>query len=190
MKRRGINRLHWKFIADRRGGVMIEFAFIMPLIIFVMLAGVDLVRFAMLQQKLDRAAVTLADVTSQYETLSTTQVDQIFDSVANVIKPFTLGPNGQVIISSVSKTGANAVVVDWQRFGPGSAPSVASSLGTAGSNATLPSGFVVKDGENAIISEVVYDFKPLLFSQIVAPRRVEHSSLFRPRFNALSTLTP
>ena len=189
MKRSGFDRLRRKFIDDRRGGVMIEFAFIMPVLVFVMLAGVDFVRFAMLQQKLNRAAVTLADVTSQYQSLSTTQVDQIFDAVANVIRPFPLGPNGQVIITSVSKTGTNPVVVDWQRFGPGTAPAV-SKLGVAGANATLPAGFIVKTGESAIVAEVFYDFTPLLISQLLPPRRVEHSAIFRPRFDALSTLSP
>jgi len=189
MKRSWFHRLRQAFIEDRQGGVMIEFAFMMPILVFVMLAGVDLVRFAMLQQKLSRAAVTLADVTSQYQSLSVAQVDQIFDAVTYVIAPFPLGPNGQVIISSISKTGTNPVVVDWQRFGPGTASAV-SNYGVAGGNATLPAGFTVNAGESAVVAEVFYDFTPLLFPQVLPPRRVEHSSLFRPRFDALSTLAP
>ena len=168
---------------------MIEFAFIMPILVFVMLAGVDLVRFAMLHQKLNRAAVTLADVTSQYQSLSVGQVNQIFDAVEHVIAPFPLGANGQVVISSISKTGTNPVVVDWQRFGPGTAPAV-SNYGVAGGNATLPVGFTVEAGQSVIAAEVFYDFEPLLFPQILPPRRVEQTAFFRPRFDALSTLAP
>jgi len=175
-------------IEDRRGGVMIEFAFIMPVLIFVMLAGVDLVRFAMLQQKLNRAAVTAADLVSQYQTMSTTQLDQLLLAVEHVIDPFPLGANGQVIVSSISRVDdPDPVLVDWQRLGTGTA-TVASQFGVAGGNATLPAGFTVDGGDNLITAEVFYDFEPLLFSFILPPRRVEHRAMFRPRFGALSTL--
>lgn len=177
-------------IEDRRGGVMIEFAFIMPVLIFVMLAGVDLVRFAMLQQKLNRAATTMADLVSQYQTMSENQLSQLFLAVENVITPFPLGASGQVIVSSISRaTDPDPVLVDWQRFGPGTATAT-SKFGAQGGNATLPAGFTVNGGESVIVSELFYDFKPLMFSFILPPRRVEHRAMFRPRFGTLSALAP
>lgn len=175
-------------IEDRSGGVLIEFAFIMPILIFFMLAGVDLVRFAMLQQKLSRAVVTTADLVAQYESMSTTQLDQLLLAVEHVIKPFPLGASGQVVVSSISRvTDPDPVLVDWQRFGPGGATAT-SNFGVAGGNATLPAGFTVAGGESVIAAEVFYDFEPLLFAFMVPARRVEHLSMFRPRFGALSTL--
>jgi Flp pilus assembly protein TadG len=167
---------------------MVEFAFIMPIMIFVMLAGVDLVRFAMLQQKLNRAAVTMADLVSQYQSMSAIQLDQLLNAVEHVIDPFPLGASGQVIVSSISRADdPDPVLVDWQRFGSGTATAV-SSFGVAGGNATLPAGFTVDGGDNMIAAEVFYDFEPLLFTFILPPRRVEHRAMFRPRFGALSTL--
>jgi len=177
-------------IEDCRGGVMIEFAFIMPVLIFFMLAGVDLVRFAMLQQKLTRAATTTADLVAQYETMSTTQLDQLLLAIEHVIQPFPLGASGQVLVSSVSRVDAGSpVLVDWQQPGPGGI-TVTSNFGTAGNNATLPAGFTVDGGESVIVAEVFYDFEPLLFEFMVPARRVEHQAMFRPRFGTLSTLTP
>jgi Flp pilus assembly protein TadG len=183
-------RLRRGFFADRRGTVMVEFAIALPILMFVMLAGVDLVRFAMLQQKLNRAAVTIADLVSQYQTISTTQLDQIFLAMEHIISPFPLGPNGQVIVSSVSREDVgDPVLVTWQRLGPGTA-TAASNFGTPGNNATLPAGFTVAAGENVIVAEVFYDFEPLLFESVLPSRRVEHSSLYRPRFGSLSAMTP
>ena len=183
-------RCLWRgLIEDRRGGVLIEFAFIMPLLLFVMLAGVDLVRFAMLQQKLDRAAVTMADLVSQYDTMSTTQLDQLFLAIEHVIEPFPLGANGRVIVSSISRVDVpDPVLVDWQRFGAGSATAT-SDFGVGGGNATLPTGFTVNAGESVIVAEVFYDFEPLIFEFILPARRVQHRALFRPRFGTLSTLS-
>lgn len=175
-------------IEDCRGGVLIEFAFIMPVLLFVMLAGVDLVRFAMLQQKLDRATVTLADLVSQYTSMSATQLDQLFLAVEHVVEPFPLGASGRAIVSSISRVDTpDPVLVDWQRFGAGTATAI-SGFGVAGGNATLPTGFVVNAGESVIVAEVFYDFEPLIFAFVLPPRRVTHRSMFRPRFGSLSTL--
>ena len=132
----------------------------------------------------------MADLVSQYETMSVTQLDQLFLAVEHVIAPFPLGASGQVIVTSVSRAeDPDPVLVDWQRFGPGTV-TVASNFGLPGANANLPSGLTVDGGESLIAAEVFYDFEPLLFSFILPPRRVEHNSIFRPRFGALSTLAP
>jgi len=188
MTRSWLKWLRRGLIEDRRGGVMIEFAFIMPLLVLVMLAGVDLVRFAMLQQKLTRAATTSADLVAQYQTMSATQLDQLLLAIEHVIEPFPLGTSGQVIVSSISRvTDPDPVLVDWQRFGPGGI-TVTSNFGVAAGNATLPAGFTVNGGESVIVAEVFYDFEPLMFSSLVPARRVEHLAMFRPRFGTLSTL--
>ncbi len=190
MTRSVLKWLRRGLIEDRRGGVMIEFAFIMPLLVLVMLAGVDIVRFAMLQQKLTRAATTSADLVAQYQTMSATQLDQLLLAIEHVIDPFPFGASGQVIVSSISRaTAAAPVLVSWQQFGPGGI-SVTSNFGVTGGNATLPTGFIVNAGENVIAAEVFYDFEPLMFSTLVPARRVEHQAMFRPRFGALTTLTP
>ena len=175
-------------IEDRRGTVMVEFAVILPILIFVMLAGVDLVRYAMLQQKLSRATVTMADLVSQYQTMSTTQLDQLFLAMEHVIAPFPMDTSGVVIVSSISRVDVgDPVLVDWQRSGAGTA-SASSNFGTSGNTATLPSGFTVAAGESVIVAEMFYDFEPLLFEAVLPARRVEHQAMFRPRFGVLSTL--
>ncbi|HEX9791023.1 MAG TPA: TadE/TadG family type IV pilus assembly protein [Kiloniellales bacterium] len=177
-------------IDDRRGGVMVEFAMIIPILVFVLLAGVDVVRFAMLQQKLSRAATSMADLVAQYPTMSQTQLDQLFLSVQHIITPFPLGSSGRVIVSSISKADvASPVVVDWQRFGAGTASAV-SAFGVQGGNAVLPAGFSVDAGQGLIVAEIFYDFDPLLNTAVVPPRRVTHNAIFRPRFGALSALAP
>ncbi len=178
------------FVKDRRGGVMVEFAFMMPVLVLVMLAGVDIIRFAMLQQKLNRAAVTMADLVSQYTTMSETQLDQLFLAIDPVIAPFDLGSNGRVIVSSISKAdAASPILVDWQRAEAGTATAT-SNFGAEGGPATLPAGFTLDAGENLIVAEVFYDFAPLLYPVLVPPRRVEHHAMFRPRFGVLSALSP
>ncbi|MFQ5775027.1 MAG: TadE/TadG family type IV pilus assembly protein [Kiloniellaceae bacterium] len=178
-----------RFRNDRRGGVLVEAGIIMPLIVFVILAGVEVGRFALLQQKLTRTAVSMADLVAQAEELSTTDLNNLFQAVQFVVRPFEFGPRGLVIISSISATGNDPPVIDWQRSGAGSY-SASSNLGTEGNPAILPEGFVVRSGESVIFAEVVYNFQPLLFPQLLGPQELRHRALFRPRFGALSSLQP
>ena len=190
MVRSFLIKLRRGLIDDRRGGVMVEFAMIIPILLFVLLAGVDVVRFAMLQQKLSRAATSMADLVAQYPSMSQTQLDQLFLSVEHVITPFPLGASGRVVVSSISKADSvSPVLVDWQRFGAGTAAAV-SEFGVEGATATLPAGFTVDAGDGLIVAEIFYDFVPLLDTSVVPPVRVVHHALFRPRFGALTALAP
>ncbi|MGH6915090.1 MAG: TadE/TadG family type IV pilus assembly protein, partial [Geminicoccales bacterium] len=101
------------FVGDRRGGIMIEAAVIMPFLVFVMLGGVEIVRFALLQQKLNRTAVSMADLVAQAETLSEDQLNSLFSAAQFVAQPFDIGDSGAVIVSSISATGSNPPVIDW-----------------------------------------------------------------------------
>jgi len=172
---------------DQRGSVLVEMAFILPILVTMMLAGVELSRYVLLQQKLDAIAITTADLVSQREEISAATVDQIFAAAGHVIAPFTFGADGIVMVTSVSASGGNGPRVDWQRSGGGML-SASSTIGTPGGAATLPAGFQVRDGENAIISEVFYNYSPLLQTAFFTSTQTYHRALFRPRFGDLAQL--
>lgn len=174
-------------VNDRRGSIITDTALMLPVLLALLMGGIEVTRFALLQQKLNRAAVSMADLVAQSETLTAADLNSLFAAVQFVVAPFDTGIQSLVIVSSISATSGNPPIVDWQRLGAGSATAT-SDLGVEGANATLPAGFLVRDGESVIFAEVVYDFEPLLFTEFMASRRVKHTALFRPRFGALSTL--
>ena len=65
---------------------------------------------------------------------------------------------------------------------------VGSAVGSPGGAATLPAGFLVRDGENAIIAEVFFNYSPLLQTAFLSDSQIYHRSFFRPRFGSLSQL--
>lgn len=176
-------------VRDRRGVVLPETAILMPVLITMMLAGYDVARFALLQQKLSRVAVTTSDMVAQGETISVPQIDIIFTATSTMVQPFAAGASQRVIVSSVSAVGAAPPKLDWQRTGGGTLTGVTSKIGTVvNANVTLPTGFLVRDGENAIIAEVYYDFKPTFMPVLVPPNVLYHRAIFRPRVGSLSVL--
>lgn len=50
------------FLRDSRASILVEFAIIAPILIMMLLGGVELGRFILLDQKLDRTAMTVADL--------------------------------------------------------------------------------------------------------------------------------
>ena len=59
-----------------------------------------------------------------------------------------------------------------------------------GGTATLPAGFTLRDGETAIFAEVIYDYKPFVVPDLIGNTILRHRASFRPRFGALSALSP
>lgn len=176
------------FRRDIRGSLFIEAGIVIPVLVIMTLGGVEIARYALLQQKLDRLAMTTSDMVSQSETISIPELDAILTASSSIMKPFAFGSDGVVIISSVSATGALPPKVDWQRSGGGTMTGMVSQLGVANQNATLPAGFLVKSTENAIFAETYYQFTPMFLSSLISPGLIYHRAVFRPRQSPLTTL--
>jgi Flp pilus assembly protein TadG len=175
--------------AGTRGNVVIEFALVVPVLMMMMLASAELARYVLLHQKMDRVATTVSDLVARAETISESQMADIFTAVQEVAEPFQLGDIGVVVVSSISNMDGTGPVIAWQRSGGGSY-SAASKLGSEGDTPKLPTGFQVREGETAIISEVFFDFEPFLSELIVPPQTIYRSAHHRPRLGTLDTIEP
>jgi len=175
----------------RAGNVAVEFALAAPVLLLMMLASAELGRFVILHQKVDRVATTISDLVARAETISESQLDDIFTAAGQVASPFDLPNLGVVFVSSVTNPSGDGkgAIVAWQRSGGGSY-SASSQLGAEGDEASLPAGFEVREGETAIISEAYYDFSPFLSELIVEPQEVYRNAHHRPRLGTLDEIEP
>ena len=182
-------RLPARMLHDARGMVMAEAAVSLSVLAVILLGGLEIGRYVLLTQKLDRVAATVADVAAEGQTISVSDIDNLFAASNDILKPFSLGAAGAVIVSSVSATGANPPKVDWQQSGGGTL-SVGSAIGVAGGDADLPPDLTVRSGEEVIVGEVYYNFTPWLAPQVVPARQLYHRAFYRPRQGSLTTLQP
>ena len=171
------------------GNVAVEFALALPVLLLMMLGSAELARFVILHQKVDRVAVTMSDLVSRAETVSESDLDDIFVAAGQVAQPFDIGNLGVVIVSSVTNPDGAGPVVAWQRSG-GGALSATSQLGIEGEAASLSADFEVRQGETAIIAEVFYDFEPFLSEVVVAPQTIYRRAHHRPRLGTLEAVEP
>ncbi len=175
---------------DRRGAAMAELAAAMPVLVILLLGGVEISRFAMLNQKIDRLATTMGDLVAQADTLTESDVDKVFLAAEHVAWPFPVKTKAAIIISSISiPPDQTAARLTWQKFSSGGiSAAVTSKIGSIGATPALPSGMVVTGANTLIVSEVYFDFEPMFVGQLMSAHRIYHRAFFRPRVGSLTTL--
>lgn len=182
----GIRRLIAALSRNSKGSILIELALVVPALMVLVSGGFEVTRYALLYQKVNRIAVSMADLVSQAKTISESDLTGLFDAVTHIAAPFDVTDNGDVIITSVSLQSGHPTI-NWQRSGGGNYVGT-SRIGSPGGLATLPSGFVVHDGDTVIIAEAFYNYSPAIFSDIVSPSVVYNVAYFRPRLGTLDTV--
>lgn len=169
------------------GATAVEFALAAPMLIMLMLASAELARFVILNQKLDRVAISTSDLVARAETISESKLVDILIAAEQVAQPFDLAASGRVIVSSIVNEDGDGPTIAWQRSDDGTLDA-SSKVGQDGGAASLPEGFEVREGETAIISEVFFSFEPFLSELIVEPQTVYKRAHHRPRLGTLEDI--
>jgi TadE-like protein len=179
------------FLRNQRGIAAMELAIMAPILLALLLGGVEISRFLDINAKSDMVCTTLGDFVAREKatTLTNAEITNLFSAAALVMNPYGFGTNGLVIISSVTQTGApsgsNPPKVSWQRTGGGSYAG-SSRIGTPGGNASMPVGFAMAAGDNVIVSEVFYNYTTLFGTHVISNVVLYKVSYYRPRLGSLS----
>ncbi len=176
-----------RLIACTRGVAATEFAIALPFLMVTMMGAIEVSRYVIIHQKLEKVAYTISDVVSQSDTVTTAQLSQAVQAAATIMQPYDFSPNGIVFISSVYQNGANAPTVRWQYSGGGTL-SRTSEIGVVGAVAAMPNGLTLNASDNVIISEVFFRYEPFLTGGIFAnDQELYKVTIFKPRLGALTT---
>jgi Flp pilus assembly protein TadG len=141
-------------LRESRGNALVEVALTFPMLLVLLIGGVETARYILLVQKMDKAVVTVADLVSQEKEVTNGQLADLFTSVNFVLSPHAIGSNGAVLVSSVKRDiGQTGSRVVWQRQGVGTM-AVSSTLDGENQSATLPAGMTLREDESVIVAEV------------------------------------
>lgn len=111
-----------RLLADTSGVVIIEFAFSMPLVLFIALYGMEVGNLALTNLRVSQAALNLADNASRVgldSGLPTVQlreidVNDVLEGARKFGHPFKLAENGRITVSSLVND-AGQQRLQWQR---------------------------------------------------------------------------
>ncbi|WP_264046482.1 TadE/TadG family type IV pilus assembly protein [Methylobacterium flocculans] len=190
-----------RFASDRRGVALVEFAFVLPLLILLSVVAFDLIRYVIYMRKVELAASTIADLVARNDTGTITQTDlQAIARAQLVIFPeaMTAARDSNTSVWSLLKWTLSGVqfrkpptcltnctyvaTVAWSAGlkRPCLTP-LTSVANTAGpSPTTLPSetfgpGFLV-------VADVVFSYKPLIAQSVVGSIDIAKSFYVAPRY--------
>jgi hypothetical protein len=174
----------------------IEFALSLPILITLVLGLGDGTYFLLVSERTDRIAYSVTDIVTQYQSITLANLSTIFMAAPQLMKPFTFGSNGTVIVTSVWQPPGGVPTVCWQYSGGGSLSGMTSKVGpannssancTGGPAATLPNGLTLNDNDNVIISEVYYNFKPLFLNVgPIGSYLLYRVAVYKPRLSLLT----
>jgi Flp pilus assembly protein TadG len=206
MGNRYLHLLH-RLRRDARGVSVVEFALILPLLITIGAGGLELINYALANQKLERIASITADNVAR-NTLAPSERSFVdtFAGGEEIAAPFNFAANGKVIMTGVigvSVSGAIVGKVVWQRCS-GSLAGITSTVGAQpanvnlwadGPNATLPGNVTLLQNQLVVISEAAYRYEPLIsLAQLPAASSnngiVRQRSIFVSRGQAFPYVTP
>jgi Flp pilus assembly protein TadG len=177
-------RRFWK---EESGVAAIEFGLTISILIVILMGCFEAGRYILLNQKLDRTSTSVVDLIAQADNVTAGVLSDTYAAADEQTRPFDLAGHGRVVVSSVYKPDTSSAKVQWQCAGGGSYTSAASSIGSEGGDAAMPTTFSVDVGENIVVAEVFYDYEPFLFEGLFQPAIIRHTSFMRPRGSLLVT---
>nr|WP_276309832.1 TadE/TadG family type IV pilus assembly protein [Phenylobacterium deserti] len=157
---------------DERGGAVVEFALILPIMLLVLLATVELVQAAEAQRRTSHVAYAIADVVTQSARVTDNDLRVIFTGGTLLMEPLPAATLGQRIIS-VTADQNGQITTDWVSQAPQGA--------YAGTQpATVPYG-TLPPGVTAIVADVSYTFHPGVKAVMPDGFRLQKRAVLMPR---------
>jgi Flp pilus assembly protein TadG len=159
---------------DERGVSAVEFAMILPLMLTLYLGAVEISQGVAIDRKVTLTTRTIADLTSQAQTVTNTDVTNILNASAQVIMPYD-ATKLTATVSQVKIDANSSATIDWSCTLNGTKHSV-------GSGVTLPSALVVAN-TYLIWSEVSYSYKPTIGYVVTGTLNLADQIYMRPRIS-------
>lgn len=136
---------------DVQGTALIEFAILLPILVLLFLGGYQLADAITCKRKVMITTRAVADLTSQYSSVSDGQIDRILGASTQIMAPYAAG-NAQLRVTQVTTDALGVPKVSWSRG------LRATALGT-GSAFNLPLAMRIPN-TSVIYAETVYNYEP------------------------------
>lgn len=163
-----------RFAGDARGVSAVEFALILPLMMTLYLGGAEVTQAITANRKVTLVSRTVADLVSQYSTVTSADLTNILNASSAIISPFTASKLATTV-SAVNIDNSGKATVSW------SATLNGTKRGT-GSSVTLPAALAVPN-TSLIMTEAQYTYTPAIGYVISGELALKDQMYMRPRLS-------
>ncbi len=180
--KRSSRRLSRRFLCNDRAIAAVEFALMLPLMLFVFVGVAEVGEAVEISRKVTITTRIVTDLVTQYATVSGTTLTTVLGASSAVIAPYSA--NNLVITVSEISTDANGnATVTWSSTLNGTA------LAT-GAKFTLPSA-LDQPNISLIYGQVTYSFTPVLGYKIIGTIPITDHIYMSPRLtNCIADTAP
>ena len=160
------------FKTCRTGTAAVEFALALPVLLVIILGGYQMAEATSAYRKTTLTARTVADLTTQYTTMTSDDVSTVLNASAQVMAPFDTS-SLVIVLTEYSTSVAGVSTVTWSKSLNGT-PLV------AGTVAVLPAS-VAQVGTSIVLSQVTYSFMPVIAYKLTGPFKISSQLFMNPR---------
>ncbi len=154
MRRLWASGLAARWRADKRGVAAIEFAFTVPVLLVVYLAGFEISQAMATYRKVSDTTVELANVAAQYTTMGCLDVTSVMNASSQIMAPYPT-QNLTIVVSEITTDNNKVATVLWSKT-----ENCAAGL-AQGSVVTLPPG-LASPSTNYILVQTSYLYNPIV----------------------------
>ncbi|NIA70230.1 pilus assembly protein [Pelagibius litoralis] len=167
---RSIRRL----ASDRGGNAIVDFAFLLPIMLMLFTGVVEITNLLRLDRKVVAAAQTTADLITQRREISAGEITDILRAAELILEPYSTVEHAVAIVAVRFDDDTGVPAIDWQQSKNGGtlpdALTLVQNMGTA--------------GDGIIIVRVTYDYSPVFFDFVLGQTSLEETAVLRPRRSA------
>ena len=181
-----------KLRASEEAVALIEFAYMLPILLILGLGGVELVNIAMVNTRLSQMAIALSDNASRVKanvggaiTIREADINDVFYAVETTGQTIRFKQHGRAILSSLETNASNGQWVRWQRcygdlgytpvYGRVDDGKTGTSYGGMG---PADARVTVEPNEAIMYVEMAYDYQPMWFSGFGPIRMVKNAAFY------------
>lgn len=175
-------RLHC-FANASRGVVAMEFALILPVLLLMFFATLELATAFDCRTRVTDAAASTADLIAQRSTVSATDLSNILCATKAVILPYSTSGTIKLVVTSVacsnfssSSNACTAKAVAWSRYTSNTTARTAVPADT-----TLPLTMFTASGAGVVMTELSYTYTPPLTHFLTGPITMSWTAYSIPR---------
>jgi hypothetical protein len=189
-----------RFLYNQEGVNIIEFAFMLPVLLILLFGMVDLSRYYQFHQKMDNAAYTLNNLIAQNYVITKSEIDTYAATIPYLLKPFDT-KNLKIITTCVKRAntsqdplGKKPPYSQWQ-VEYGTASNMSQIVTAVGNQIVyLPNfqanqEFTLEQGDEIIITEIYLPFEFTFASTSfykafnIPSDGIYKKNIMRPRYN-------
>jgi Flp pilus assembly protein TadG len=164
--------------ADAQGVAAVEFALVAPILILLYCVGFEVSEAATVYRKLTDTTIQIANVTSQYTTMASSDVSLVESASSEIMTPFSTAPFS-VVLSEVSTNASGQGTVTWSQACSGSSCTAGTGLAT-GASVTMPAGFQTPNA-NYILVQTTYAYTPVIAGNFIGNLNMTGQFFMLPR---------